>query len=370
MNEEILHELIARYEDGLDWIDGPVHDELFKWRAMATWRREWFKPKDAFANFAERFKAARRDFGLMIDTGRMHPSSGVIKLWEREPDAVEHLFLDVLFAETGGDISSAQAQMDAFIDDYEALRQKVYPGNWSFKQDRHSASVFLAMHDPALHFIYKSSEANMMAQYTSFGADIGTGKSFHLAHYYALCEAIIAAFKTHESLLEKHFAKLDARCYRDESLHLLVFDLMYCCRTYGLYNGLPLPVTARTAKKSPAARTDIAAGDPRKEERQAKAMALQRELTALLSVPDECEDISLIGIRVRQPLYGEGTVVSQEANRIDVQFPGIKKRFVLSRDHSSRPRFEGDEEIIDALTSYGERMEKIKKLKEKLAILA
>ena len=25
---------------GIDWIYGTEHDELFKWRAMATWRKE------------------------------------------------------------------------------------------------------------------------------------------------------------------------------------------------------------------------------------------------------------------------------------------------------------------------------------------
>ena len=39
MNTENLHELIQRYEDGIEWIYGTKHDELFKWRAMATWRK-------------------------------------------------------------------------------------------------------------------------------------------------------------------------------------------------------------------------------------------------------------------------------------------------------------------------------------------
>ena len=47
MNLENLHELIQRYENSIDWIYGTEHDELFKWRAMATWRKEWLKPKDA-----------------------------------------------------------------------------------------------------------------------------------------------------------------------------------------------------------------------------------------------------------------------------------------------------------------------------------
>lgn len=41
MNLENLHELIQRYENSIDWIYGTEHDELFKWRAMATWRKEW-----------------------------------------------------------------------------------------------------------------------------------------------------------------------------------------------------------------------------------------------------------------------------------------------------------------------------------------
>ena len=173
----------------------------------------------------------------------MHPSSGVLKLWEKEPATVERLFLDVLFAETNGDIAIVQDHMDTFLDDYEGLRQKYFPGNWSYKQDRHSASVFLAMHDPELNFVFKSSEATTMAKYIDFGPDIGAGSYFKLPNYYQLCEVIIAALKEHETLLEKHFSKLDDRCYQDQSLHLLAFDLMYCSRTYSFYRDLPVPAS-------------------------------------------------------------------------------------------------------------------------------
>ena len=60
MNLENLHELIQRYENSIDWLYGTEHDELFKWRAMATWRKEWLKPKDAFTSFANRFTAAKK----------------------------------------------------------------------------------------------------------------------------------------------------------------------------------------------------------------------------------------------------------------------------------------------------------------------
>lgn len=78
MNTDNLHELINRYEENLAELYNCEHDELFKWKAMKVWRDEWFKPADAFASFADRYTAAKREFSLLIDNSRMHPSSGVI----------------------------------------------------------------------------------------------------------------------------------------------------------------------------------------------------------------------------------------------------------------------------------------------------
>ena len=366
MNTENLHELIRRYEDGLEWIYGAKHDELFKWRAMATWRREWLKPEGSFASFGERFAAAKKDFSLFMDNSRMHPSSGVLKLWEKEPATIERLFSDVLFAETNGDIAIVQDHMDTFLDDYEGLRQKYFPGNWSYKQDRHSASVFLAMHDPELNFVFKSSEATTMAKYIDFGPDIGAGSYFKLPNYYQLCEVIIAALKEHETLLEKHFSKLDDRCYQDQSLHLLAFDLMYCSRTYSFYRDWPVPARQRSTKKVSAAEKTAIINAQKEEERQAKVAALEQELDELESFSDGCEDISLIGVQVTSAQYGIGTVVAQDVNKIDVQFPDLKKTFILSKKYPSRPRFEDDDMIVEAFTDYGERMDKIISLRRQL----
>ena len=148
MNTDNLHELINRYEANLDNLYGEDHDELFKWRAMKTWGQEWVKPVESFSSFAERFAAAKKDFSLFTDNSRMHPSEGVLKLWEKEPETVERLFNDVLFADAHDEVAVAQDLMDTFLDEHEKLRQKYFPRNWSYKQDRHSASVYLAMNKP------------------------------------------------------------------------------------------------------------------------------------------------------------------------------------------------------------------------------
>ncbi len=60
MNLENLHELIQRYENSIDWIYGTEHDELFKWRAMATWRKEWCKPKGCIYFFCRSLHCCKK----------------------------------------------------------------------------------------------------------------------------------------------------------------------------------------------------------------------------------------------------------------------------------------------------------------------
>ena len=369
MNTDNLHELIDRYESKIDKIYDAEHDELFKWRAMKTWRDEWFKPESSFSSFAERFTAAKKDFYLFIDNSRMHPSFGVLKLWEKEPETVEHLFRDVLFGDAGGNVSVAQDYMDSFLDAYEALRQKYYPGNWSYKQDRHSASVYLAMNIPDFHYVYKSSEALTMAKYIGFGFSIGSGIYFSLENYYRLCDSIVEALKEHDSLLEKHFSKLTMQCYDDRSLHLLAFDLMYCCRTYNYYRGLTAPSSGRAKKKGISNALSGEEIARKEEERLARIASIEQEIEELEKSTDGCEDISLLGVQVISTHYGVGTVIGQDVNKITARFANVQKSFILDKKYQARPRFEDDEAIVEAFTVYGHAQEQIKRLQRELDLL-
>ena len=365
MNYDNLHELINRYESNIDILYNEEHDELFKWRALKTWQEEWTRPASEFSDFAERYLAAKKNFDLFIDNSRMHPSTGVIKLWEKEPESVEKLFNEVLFGNAES-VTDIQSNMERFLDGYELLRQKYFPGNWSYKQDRHSASVFLAVNEPSVNFVFKSTEANRMARYTEFGLDIGYGANFSLPNYYALCDEVVAALKEHKSLLEKHFDRLDDRCFRDETLHLLAFDIMYCCNAYNFYKGLVEPVTKKTIKKKvkPAlSEEEIARIEAEKTE---KISAIQSRIAELENKCSECADISLINVQVTFPKYGTGIVVEQDANRITVRFSDVEKKFALHRKYTVRPTFENDEEIVSVFTEYADAMDEINRLKSQL----
>ena len=364
MNTENLHELIKRYEDSIDLLYNEEHDELFKWRAVKVWRDEWFKPDSAFNSFADRFIAAKREFSLFMDNSHMHPSTGVIKLWEKEPTSMEMLFREVLFSDTHNDASVAHNNMDKFLEGYEFLRCKYYPRNWSFKQDRHSASVFLALNDPDFNYVYKASEAQAMAKYIDFGFSIGAGENFSLPNYYRLCDEIVKALKDHNTLLDKHFNRLTSEFYYDQSLHLLAFDLMYCARAYNFYRGLTVP----SDKNDNKSRVFLSEEQNKQleTERLANIDALEQQISDLRRKCDDFADISLIGVQVTAEIYGVGTVIDQEINKIKVRFAALEKSFILDEKYKARPRFENDEEIITAFTEYGRLQEQLKTLQREL----
>lgn len=373
MNMENLHELINRYEEKLNVFYNDEHDELFKWEALKTWQEEWKKPEGSFSDFAERFKAARRDFSILIDGQIMHPCTGILKIWEdndkEDAGAVEELF-GVLLQDAGGDPAVAQEYMDDFIEGMEELRLKHFPAFFSYKMDRHSASVFMAMNDPKQHYIYKHSSASDMAKYIGFEEKIGLGQSFSLPNYYKLCDILVAALKEHPSLLEEHFQRLQPKHFRDESLHLLVFDLMYCCHTYNLYRGLTPPAPVNHAKRKKL--TPEEALELEELKKREELAAMENELAELESKCEEYSELSLVGTQVISDTFGTGTIIEQGSapwvNLFKVRFSDGKERlFQIGTNIASCPHFEENDEKPAALfTDYADAAMKVDSLRKKV----
>ena len=210
----------------------------------------------------------------------------------------------------------------------------------------------------------------MMSKYIGFGYKIGAGETFNLENYYRLCEEVVSALKEHERLLERHFDSLNERCYEDKSLHLLAFDIIYCSRAYNFYKGLEAPERPNKIKKK-AKVTEVSAEELawREAERQEKIRAIESEIEELESISDDCEDISLIGVQVTSDKDGIGTVIAQNINMITVQFENGEKKFKLDKQFVNRPRFDEDDEIVEAFTNYARRHERIKKLQKELESL-
>lgn len=362
MNYENLHYLINRYEQDVFWLNDSERDEKFKWYAVQRFRDAWFAPDSKSRQFSELFRDAIKDSSIMINNGTTQPANGVVKLAEKAPEEVERLFSEVLFAEDNDDLELRQNHMEEFLEGMETLLQQHFPGSWKYRQDRHAVSCYLAMYAPEKNYIYKYSTVEAFAQYTEFGKDIGSGSNFSLAHYYELGDIIVAALKEHPALLEKHKTVMDDTYYRDESLHLLAFDIIYCASTYGYFKDL------RHKPKKEAIKAYTQEQRKKEEEalRQAAIAELEDQIQTVKNKLEEYRAISLVGIQVFQKAYGTGTVISQNVNTIRVRFGEIEKQYIISSKFPVRPTFEDDAEIVAALTDYEAKQKEMDALQKKL----
>ena len=367
MNEKNLHELINRYEANFYTINNAENNEIFKWKTVKHFRDVWFSAEAATMPFSQMFHEARKEATYILDNSRVSPTSGVVKLAEVFPQEIESLFRDVLFADDGGDIEKRQEGMDTFIAKFEELRQKEFSRCWKYKQERHAASCYLSFIAPEQNYIYRYSEAEEFAQYIEFGKDIGSGEDFHLDRYYEMCDIVVEALRQHTSLLEKHFKLIEGndQYYKDESLHLLVFDLMYCCRYMNFYNGLE----HASKKASTKAYQLEQLREKEAQERAAKIAAVEEQIHELQVELEQYEDVSLIGVEVTQSKEGVGTVISQNGNMIKVQFPATTKTYAIHRKYSQRPTFEDDAEIVEIFSDMADKTAQIESLRKSLKAL-
>lgn len=95
--------------------------------------------------------------------------------------------------------------------------------------------------------------------------------------------------------------------------------------------------------------------------------SLEDEIAALERTCDACCELSLVGVQVTAPKYGIGTVVSQNASTISVQFTEEKKSYILDKKYMSRPLFENAKTVVAVFTEYNAAAERLKSLRRQLA---
>jgi hypothetical protein len=186
-----------------------------------------------------------------------------------------------------------------------------------------------------------------------------------LAHYYELGDLVVAALREHPELLRKHAKLLDDTYYKDESLHLLAFDIIYCADTYGYFKDLK----HKPKKDAIKAYTLEQQRKEEEEERQTKIDLLEEQIRVLENQIDVYRSISLVGTQVHMKALGTGVVIQQNVNMIKVRFGDTEKQFIISTKYPMRPTFEDDAEIVEAMTDYEVKLKELDALRKKLAAL-
>ncbi|WP_458460547.1 hypothetical protein [Paenibacillus sp.] len=362
MNIENLHKIITRYEAQYNEINNEDNNEKFKLKAVECFQQEWFSPNNEGLPFSVLFSKAKRESSVLIDNSTVSPANGIVKMAELEEAEVKRLFCEILFAEDNGDLAVRQQHMEEFLEGIEKVRLNHFPACWKYTQDRHAVSCYLALFAPKKNYIYKYTHAESFAKYIEYGKNIGSGNNFSLANYYEMCDLVVEALQEHPTLLKAYHELLIDGYYRDDSLHMLAFDVIYCASTYNLFTGLQ-----HKAKKEAIKAYRL------EKLRQAEAEKIQKEIEeieaqiqALDIQLDLYRSINLVGVQVNEKHYGVGTVVAQNVNTIKVAFADGERAYIVNKKYTMRPTFEDDVQIVEAMTDYEQKMKQRKSLENQL----
>mgnify|MGYP007070320770 FL=1 len=106
----------------------------------------------------------------------------------------------------------------------------------------------------------------------------------------------------------------------DQEKHILLFDLIYCCTSYGLFNGISY-VTPKTGERKLM--------QERKEKAQELASKLaeaQERFTQLNVATEWLRETLQPGTPIRHKSFGEGVIQELTDKAITVKFSGVGKK--------------------------------------------
>lgn len=320
MNLIHLQQIFDHYIEKFEAINGPVHMEYYKWQIAKR-----FKPlMDVALNSAddelpEKLYAVRKITQNVIDS-YTQPFTGLSKFAEKEPQTVRRMFFD-LFADVGSDNpDSKEKAIRSFLKESRQLREKYYPDSYLYKDDMHSVTGYKFLYDPDHNFLYKATHCRDFADCIEFYDEWGYGDAVKLSVFSRMCNEVISEIKNNQVLLSTAASRysIDPNgMHPDDALHILLFDIIYCCSTYNLFNGISFVTPKNSERKLMQERKEKARQIAEELETAKARLALLTEAKAFL------HEIFIPGKTVLNKVFGEGIIMDVTETRLIVNFASV-----------------------------------------------
>ena len=321
MNSNHIQQIFAHYIDKFEEINNTNHQEYYKWQIIKRFRDEMDAAISASADeFPSRLYNIKKLSYNLIDS-YTQPFQGLVHFAEKEPETVREMFLS-LYSDDGGNLAKRQEKISEFLKKSHELRDKYYPDSYLYRDDMHSVTGYLFLYDPDHNYIFKATHAQIFADCVEFYDDWGSGDSVKIDVYYRMCDQIVEAIKSSPEMMVTDASRFDNgwgvdpdTLYSDPEKHILAFDLIYCCSTYGLFNGITF---ARPKSKE---RQLILERKEKAIELSIKMEEARRKIDELEAAKKTINSIFAEGVTVRQKKFGEGIIRSNNGSVITVDFP-------------------------------------------------
>lgn len=326
MNNNHVQQIFAHYIDKFEYINNPTHQEYYKWQIAKRFRDAMDVALAAPAEeFPSKLYEVKKLTSNLIDS-YTQPFQGLVKFAEREPETVRNMF-KMLFSDDNGNIENRQERIQSFLSQSHALRDKYYPDSYLYKEDMHSVTGYLFLYDPDHNYIYKATHSRDFADCIEFYDDWGYGTDVKLSVYYRMCDQLVEAIKSSKELMatdasrfENGWGENPDTFHPDLEKHILAFDLIYCCSTYGLFNGISFEKPKTKERQL-------------MQERKDKAKKLAQELKDAETAKQELDealqymsDAYCIGTTLRHKKYGVGTIKNVQNGTIVINFAEVGEK--------------------------------------------
>lgn len=332
MNQNNLDQIFQHYIDKFDYINNTEHIEYYKWQICEEFPARMKAALSADSeDFSKALYEAKKCTYNIIDS-YTQPFSGLVDFARpgNNPEAVRKMFMD-LYENDGGDLKVQMEKIEDFFRRSNDLLDEFSPGSFLYKQNSHSVSAYLFLNDPDHHHMFKATHCRRFADCVEFYDDWGSGDSIKLDVYYRMCDELVERIMACPELLATSESRFDGRLkikggplHPDTMKHILAFDIIYCCSTYDLFDGISY--TKRNMKEK-----QLYLANKKKAQDYKDALdKAKSDFDMLTEARNYFVGKVSKGDRIIHKKHGVGTIESIDEKNIEASFNGNKDSFGLA----------------------------------------
>lgn len=216
INHEKLKESLVKYKAAFEsrW-----PDERYKWEAVKWFQEHWNINAD---NFYEMFTVATdKTFNLLASMNNF--PRGMIQVYaEQDNEAVREMFIDLYDESKPVTDRIARFQVNA-----QSLCDRLSPGKQHYQRPM-AITVYLWLKYPSKYDVFKYSVCKGTSQYleNTFVPKKGNVPA-NIKGNMELIDEILSEVEKDEELLKMYKARLDDKCYYDQTYRTLAFDISF-----------------------------------------------------------------------------------------------------------------------------------------------
>ena len=322
MNIAHLNQIIDHYLARFEELNDSVHMEYYKWQIAFRFKKLMDDALEASAEaFPKKLYEVKKLTENIIES-HTQPFNGLVEFSRKEPETVRQMFRD-LFSVSEESAAEKQKAIRCFLDKSIALCDKHFPGSHLYKNTLHSVTGYLFLYDPEQNYLYKPVHCREFADCIEIYDDWGSGADTKLPVFFRMCDEVLSQIKTNGPLMEANAGRysIDPKgMHPDREKHILLFDLMYCCTAYGLFNGISY-VTPKTGERKLM--------QERKEKAAELADALDEAKKRLAELNDAKAWLSRTiqpNVKIHHKAFGEGTIIQASESSMTVHFKSVGQK--------------------------------------------